>query len=288
MKDMLKECGASFEEFREAALAEYRIQGDIFARMHKVGAPRMSVLVRGGAMRPIRNIVLPVGSLCWSFGGYGNEDREWVVAGKPDGSGCQPLLALDGSARRSWVVGEDDAAVSEKFGVGLYWDDRPEAIGVRLDDGEIAALAGKVLEAERKAADARAAAAVAWAAETERLRAEFAGILVETPQGPEAWKGARARMKKNVVALLRIKFPGVKFRVRMEYDCGTACRVEWTGGPDVEAVQGILAWFTDSRFDGMIDAWESCKSPFSTLYGGCNGHWCYRTGADGRVEQRIA
>lgn len=63
-----------------------------------------------------------------------------------------------------------------------------------------------------------------------------------------------AESAKMIRALLKVKFPGVKFSVKSSrYAGGSSIRVEWTDGPTRREVEQYTDPFEGQGFDGMID-----------------------------------
>lgn len=67
---------------------------------------------------------------------------------------------------------------------------------------------------------------------------------------------------KSIRAELRLKFPGVKFRVRSHsFANGNSVDVLWAGGPETSAVQAITTKYEEGTFDGMIDGYVPDEDP---------------------------
>lgn len=63
-----------------------------------------------------------------------------------------------------------------------------------------------------------------------------------------------AESAKMIRALLKSKFPGVKFSVKSSrYAGGASIRIEWFNGPTDKQVRGFTDAFAGAGFDGMID-----------------------------------
>jgi len=63
-----------------------------------------------------------------------------------------------------------------------------------------------------------------------------------------------ADVAKLIRYRLRVAFPAVKFKVRIErYAGGSAVRIAWTDGPTSAMVDGITGQYEGKGFDGMID-----------------------------------
>ena len=63
-----------------------------------------------------------------------------------------------------------------------------------------------------------------------------------------------AETAKRVRAILKVKFPGVKFSVRSStYSGGSSVHVGWTDGPLTDQVNLAIKWLEGADFDGMQD-----------------------------------
>mgnify|MGYP006399029041 CR=1 FL=1 len=79
----------------------------------------------------------------------------------------------------------------------------------------------------------------------------------------------------NLRKLLKIRFPGVKFSVRM--DGYSAIRVRWEDGPTRGEVETQAQKFKRGYFDGMTDSYEFQRSPWVDLFGGVEYVFCERS-----------
>lgn len=173
---------------------------------------------------------LPKGTIIKAYG-PGMEESTWATTGNgpdivklslnyADSYFSDPFSKLDGYAR----------PVSEKFGIGFYYDlEAPRA----TDEGIRAAIArGNDFLAEREAEKRKAEAE--HTAALEYVRKRYGKIFTEKPSGTYT---DAAHVAKNIRTDLRMNFPGCKFSVRKEsYDC---IRIEWTDGPTSEALEKV-------------------------------------------------
>lgn len=108
-------------------------------------------------------------------------------------------------------------------------------------------------------------AAEAFAAEITRLKAEHPHMKPVN----ESNKGGVTATADNLRKHLKHTFPGVKFSVRSKsYTGGSLIEIEWTGGPTSAEVKAIGDKFELGNFDGMSDAYEFKKSPWTETFGG--------------------
>ena len=88
-------------------------------------------------------------------------------------------------------------------------------------------------------------------------------------------RGRQSGRRRNILAVLRHYFPGVKFSVKYRWASHTELEVEWTDGPTRKEVESVCNWsiFCDTweSFDGMTDSTSrgSMKyTEFAKQYGG--------------------
>lgn len=68
----------------------------------------------------------------------------------------------------------------------------------------------------------------------------------------------------NIRTLLKKEFPGVKFKVRSDFN---SVGVSWEDGPAAKQVSKIVNRFEAGRFDGMADIYKFTSSPWNSLFG---------------------
>lgn len=98
---------------------------------------------------------------------------------------------------------------------------------------EAAALAKKQAEEERKRR---------YAEEQSEARRRFS--YIPCPHGEKGKYLRTGEVSRNLRAILKHEFPGVKFTVRSDsYSLGDSVRVGWVDGPSSEAVSGVVDIF---------------------------------------------
>lgn len=213
-----------------------------------------------GIFVDVKEVVLEIGQRVYGFLGYGgSESGTFIVASEPDKNKRQLLLEVGGWHRMSyWTVGEEDRPVSKKFGIGYYWDDKEP--DYRMSQEGIEKLRHQCeiqkLWNERKERNAMEASRK----RTEELRKQYAGILTECKSYD------RDIAKKNMLALLKREFPGVRFYCK-KISWGSY-NLHWEDGPAEKAVEKICGLFVDTYFDGMEDIEKYCGDEFTALFGG--------------------
>lgn len=120
-------------------------------------------------------------------------------------------------------------------------------------------------------------------AEVERVKTEYP-YLTELGKYPGV-----AQVAKNVRAILKHKFPGVKFSVRSSnYSGGDSIDVRWTDGPTSKDVDAAVRMFQGGSFDGMTDCYNYESSAFTDAFGSTRYAHSNRDYSDEVVAQAIA
>ncbi|PZN48827.1 MAG: hypothetical protein DIU65_15495 [Proteobacteria bacterium] len=136
----------------------------------------------------------------------------------------------------------------------------------RVSDGDLAQL--RAAAAIRKAQEAAKTQAKkeSWEQTRAKLLAEYPYLLV----GDDIDTAA-----KNIRALLKRAFPGVKFSVRRERY--STINIRWSGGPDLKEVWAITDRFRLGYFDGMTDCYYLDENNvWATTFGGAEYVFCQR------------
>lgn len=128
---------------------------------------------------------------------------------------------------------------------------------------EIAEFRAQAAIYQAEAAAKKDEAAKARFVERERLLAKFPHLI----RCGETCDHLNAAAK-NIRAMLKAAFPGVKFTVRTErYSGGDSINVGWTDGPKSSEVKAITSRFEAGSFDGMTDRYDYNHSVFCDLFG---------------------
>ena len=146
--------------------------------------------------------------------------------------------------------------ISQKFGIGTYFDDKePDfrysekeiADAIAVAEDEAIRLENERIEAERKDKETK-----------EKLLKEYDFL-----ERAEPYCGEKVAAK-NLRALLKKKFPKQKFSVAKS---GGAYYVTWTDGVAMTEVEKVTKMFSGGYFDGMTDMWQEVKNLFGELFG---------------------
>lgn len=214
-----------------------------------------------GQLVQINDFTLEIGQRVYGVLGYGgSESGIFYCISEPDENGNQKLVE-DGHRHRYlyWNVGQHDRPLSQKFGIGLYWDDvnDPE---YRKPQEELDVLCRQADEQIRKDQEEAELERQESERVSDELRKKYNGILTVLDNRYDVNK-----VKKNVVAYIKHIYPNLKFSVSKE--CGTF-KVKWVNGPTEDEMIKTCAVFVDHEFNCYKDYNEYSPTEFTKLYGG--------------------
>lgn len=212
---------------------------------------------------------LPKGTIIRAFGAF-MEESTWATTGK--GNEIVKLSENDSESYFSNPFNNLDEycrPISEKFGIGFYYDlDAP-----RATDEEIAqAIArGNDFIKEREEEKNRAEE------ESKRAKEEVLkkyGAIYDQPSGK--YMTDAVLVAKHIRQDLANAFPGQKFSVR-KADYSTI-NIEWKDGPTREEVEQIAGKHERicSRDKWNDDLWEHNDTAFTSVFGGVDYIFYYR------------
>ena len=215
-----------------------------------------------GKMVKIEGHTLEIGQLVVSHE-YAMNTYNFVCISEPEGRGVQQLVEIGGRHRRhNWTIRDHDRSTAEVFGIGLYYDPSDyrmpaEEIARHIRAAEIQERWNARREENKRKADA---------AEQQRLREQFAGIL--TPIADvEGWKEQEKTEKANILNYLKHEHPGTRFTARKSRG-GSIYTISWQDGPTASAVRLDCSVFEDHTFDGYQDYNEYTPTNFTKVFGG--------------------
>lgn len=167
-----------------------------------------------------------------------------------DSEGVAPFIKIDEFTR----------PVSQKFGIGYYYDDTPNARKFTPEElAEAVKFAEEVKAAQEceKVDEARRAALLRSA-----LLEKYGNFLTVNPTTAREISGNLKKELKNA-------FPGVRFSVRYSsFSGGDSLTVKYTDGPTLDKVRTIVDKYQDSHADYTGDFWDYDPSEFNRLFGG--------------------
>lgn len=214
-----------------------------------------------GQLVEINDVTLEIGQRVYGFLGYGgSESGTFYCIGLPDSRGNQMLVEDRGRHRYLyWNVGQDDRPLSQKFGIGLYWDDvnDPEYRKPQEELDELCRLADEQIRKNQEDAEHKRQESERV---SEELRKKYNGILTVLANRYDV-----NEVKKNVVAYIKHHYPDLKFSVSKE--CGTF-KVKWVNGPTEDDMRKTCSIFVDHEFNWYEDYNEYSPTEFTNLYGG--------------------
>ena len=167
---------------------------------------------------------------------------------------------------------------SKEFGIGTYWNDiEPD---FRYSDNEISEALKKAAVQKYKDDEAAKAKAKKDAEDRARLLKEYSYLdRIES-------ENYRITAAKNLRKILKKRFPETKFKVHQTYD-SSSYEIEWTDGAALSEVTKIEALFTNTYFNGMIDAYEDIENHFAELFGSI-GYMTFRRNVSEGNKDRVA
>ena len=218
-------------------------------------------LSANGIKRLSKHPELPKGTIIYSFG-YGMQGEEWATTGNGD-----EIVKLSTNSEESYFsrplqkLDEYARPISEKFGIGFYYD----LNATRATDEEIAQAIEqanqfiKEVEEEKKREEE----------ESERAREEVLkkyGAIYDRPSGK--YHTDAVLVAKHIRQDLAAAFPGQKFSVR-KTDYSTIW-IKWQDGPTQEEVERIAGKHerncTPDKWN--CDLWNYEDSAFTAVFGG--------------------
>lgn len=230
-----------------------------------------------GMTRLSKRPELPKGTIIYSFG-YGMSRDKWATTG--NGNEIVKLSTNDEESYFSRPIQKLDEyarPISEKFGIGFYYDiNAPRATDEEIAQAiERANSFIKEREEEKKRAEE----------ESERAREEVLkkyGAIYDRPNGK--YHTDAVLVAKHIRQDLASAFPGQKFSVRKrDY---SYINIEWKDGPTREEVEQIAGKHERNctRDKWNDDLWDYEDTAFTSVFGGVDGIFYYRNTAPENEE----
>lgn len=213
-------------------------------------------------LKPQQKVHLAKGTKLYAYGGYMSK-QEFVIY--DDNMNAVEICIGDsndideGDLERYFnpkhKVNETVRPISEKFGIGFYYDESGELIS---DD-----IIKKSLERAEKLEDLRVKVKQRKEQEEEDLKSK---LIAEYPYLTVV-KGCDHKVcGHNIRTELKKKFSGVRFSVRYE-SCDTY-HISWTDGPASSEVEDVISKYQDHHSDYSGDYFDYSPSVFNRLFGG--------------------
>lgn len=214
-----------------------------------------------GIKRLCKRPELPKGTIIYSFG-YGMQGDEWATTGNGN-----EIVKLSTNSEESYFsrplqnLDEYARPISEKFGIGFYYD----LEATRATDEEIA----QAIERANNFIQEREEEKKRAKEESERAREEVIkkyGAIFDQPSGK--YHTDAVLVAKHIRQDLTSAFPGQKFSVR-KTDYSTIW-IKWQDGPTREEVEQIARKHqrncTPDKWND--DLWNYTDSAFTAVFGG--------------------
>ena len=211
-------------------------------------------------MRKIERKVLPIGSRVYGeLGQCYNESGIFYVYSAPDERGNQ--LLVEEVCRHRFANWDRycDKPISQKFGIGSYWDDLEP--NYRKTSEELERMFNECQNEKQRQERERIAKEEADAKEQRELVEKWKGILTPLPND---WGESKKVLKANIIAYMQNKF-GVRFTAKKGY---STYRLSWTNGPTEEEVRQASSIFVDGHFNAYEDYMDYEPTNFTKVFGG--------------------
>ena len=213
-------------------------------------------------MRKIERKVLPIGSRVYGeLGQCYNESGIFYVYSAPDERGNQLLVEEGGRHRFANWDKYNDKPISQKFGIGYYYDD--EEPNYRKTNDELEQLFKECQNEKERQERERIAKEEADEKEQLELIEKWKGILIPLSEVQD-WKERQKIEKANIIAYMQHKF-GVRFTAKREY---STYRLSWTNGPTEKEVRDASSIFVDEYLDPYTDYRDYKPTNFTKVFGG--------------------
>lgn len=204
--------------------------------------------------------VLGVGGGCAEYWYVVIDDNMNIVEIAPAYYEPGTLDRLDVSDRyfsiRKKLSAEDVRPISERFGIGFYFDESGELVPQRV----IARSLQRADEADALIKELARQEAKEKAEMRERLIKEYHYLKQIADNAPRS-----NVVGQNIRTELKTRFPGIKFSVRCVND---TYHISWTDGPKQEEVDGVVLKYKDHHLDYTGDYMDYSPSVFNNLFGG--------------------
>ncbi len=149
---------------------------------------------------------------------------------------------------------------------------------------EIAAIRAEAVAYQAQESAKAEEYAKARTATRTRLLAEYAHLL-----RPGENASSLVVAGKNIRAMLKAAFPGVKFSVTSErFSGGNSIDIAWQDGPRTKDVQDITGRFQQGNFDSMTDCYDYSHSVWCDLFGGAKYVHTRHTHSQGALLAAVA
>ena len=226
-------------------------------------------LSANGMKRLSKHPEFPKGTIIYSFG-YGMREEKWSTTGNGN-----EIVKLSTNSEESYFsrplqkLDEYAQPISEKFGIGFYYD----LNAPRATDEEIAQAIEQGKNFIKEKEEEKRRAEESWNKAKEEVIKKY-GAIYDRPNGKLLTDAVL--VAKHIRQDLASAFPGQKFSVRKQNY--STIRIEWKDGPTQEEVEQIAGKHerncTPDKWND--DLWDYTDSAFTAVFGGVNYLHYYR------------
>jgi len=211
----------------------------------------------GTTMKEIKplNIGLPIGTKLTSFQ-FAMNETSGVVIEEPNEFGQQKCCYIQGCSSGFFTIDKYTRPISEKFGIGTYYNDDLFDLYSKDEIDEFISCANLAQNMRIQEEET----------ETQANEEEIKNLPLEYPFLIVNSNGDNTITKKNLVADLKKHFKGIKFSVRKEHY--NTYSISWINGPSNEDVEEITDKYIAYENDYSGDFRDYKPSNFNRLFGG--------------------
>ena len=203
----------------------------------------------------------------------------FFVYSEPDERGNQILVEQGGDHRFSDVNAVEWGCkpISQKFGIGTYWDDSEEWRDYRMSREELDQLYKECEEQKKRNEEEqqrqKEADEKADRERTAEWERKYGKVLKPITTDNHYGKEYRAQVRHNVLALIKHCLPGFKYSLT-RYDYGYDFELSWVDGPTEKEVREAIPFevfktcWGELRIDDYYDT-HHIRNSFAAKYGDC-------------------
>lgn len=206
---------------------------------------------------------LPIGLRIYAFGAYMSESI-YCITGPMTEKGQEICLISSWNPDAYFTsprlnLNKYCSPVSEKFGIGFYWDD---VEGHIYPESRVKASQRRANLIVRKIAQEKEKRRLAEQKELTELPGRYPHLTPITKDCKDWYRAVKA----NIVAELKYHFPDYKFSVNKDGD--RSIRISWYDGLVSDKVNEVIRKFESHKSDDTGDYWDFSPSLFNNVFGG--------------------
>lgn len=201
----------------------------------------------------------PLYSRYYAFGG-GNSESLWAVIEGSKLVKMPPHWEDDYFSTPYRTIDKYDNGLSKRFGIGFYYDDINPDFRFSREQVENAIKEADLFLEKRHEQETKQARKDAK--ELEMLPSMFPHLEVVGKKKPEA------TLKRNILAHLRHKFPGIRFTARKGHSYSSFDVTCYDKSIDLERLRQETSIFEAHSFDESGDFYDYTPKNFNRVFGG--------------------